>query len=282
MGREASDDVCPAGRVLAGRRGTAREYFPAAGRVRHARHVERTRDAEIAQVRQRRDTKRIADLGIGQRVLDRRHEIVDRTVEPLDERRRHVLRPRLDMDAGRRQIETLLAGFGHPIIDVEQRDPLTVDRHFNLLASRRAAIELTGGHSVKHDAEGVLAVGGEGVNHGDAATGAPGSPFDVVHLRLGPRHLVSSFGRAGRPIAQGEAGDFAGRAQIALHQRRRERLRVRDVIEALADRVGWKERVDVDVESEQIVNRAGILGAIEPLEGSPAWIRRGKGGLVDS
>ena len=52
-------------------------------------------------------------------------------------------------------------------------------------------------------------------------------------------------------IANRQHRDAAGGAQVALHQRRRERLHVGDVVEAVADRVGGQERGDVDVEAEQ-------------------------------
>ena len=44
------------------------------------------------QVRQRGDAEGDADLRVGQRVIDRRDQIVDRPFEPLDERRGHAMR----------------------------------------------------------------------------------------------------------------------------------------------------------------------------------------------
>src|SRR4029453_2433750 len=82
-------------------------------------------------------------------------------------------------------------------------------------------------------------------------------------------------------IADGEPADLAGRAQIAFHQGRREALHVGDVVEAAPDGVGRQVGVHVDVEAEQVADRARVLGAVEPLEGAPAWIRRQRGGGVE-
>ena len=59
--------------------------------------------------------------------------------------------------------------------------------------------------AVQHDAERVLAVGRERVHDRDAAARAPRRAFDVVHLRLGARHLVGRLGRAGVAIAERDA-----------------------------------------------------------------------------
>ena len=85
------------------------------------------------------------------------------------------------------------------------------------------------------------------------------------HLRLGARHFVGRFGRAGIAIAERKARDPARGAQIAVEQRRRERLDVGDVIEPGADGVGRQKRVDVDVKGEQVVNRLGTDTGLEDL-----------------
>ena len=85
---------------------------------------------------------------------------------------------------------------------------------------------------------------------------------------------VRGLARRRLAIADREPADLARRAQVALEQRRRERLHVGDVVEALAERVGRQERGDVDVEREQIVHGARVLGAVQTLERPPARIRR--------
>ena len=108
----------------------------------------------------------------------------------------------------------------------------------------------------------------------DAAARADRRAFDVRHLRLRARNLVGDRGRRRRAIANREAADLAGGAQVALHQRRRHRLRVGDVVEAVADGVGRQERVDVDVDVEQIADGARVFGAVGALERTRARIRR--------
>ena len=50
----------------------------------------------VAHVRQRGDA--VADVDVGQRVLERRDQIVDRAVNPLNERHRDALRARADVN----------------------------------------------------------------------------------------------------------------------------------------------------------------------------------------
>ena len=71
------------GASSSGQRRAAGEDSAADRRVRHARDGVRADDRQIAQVRQRRDADRCADLRIGERVLDRRDQVVDRTVGTL-------------------------------------------------------------------------------------------------------------------------------------------------------------------------------------------------------
>ena len=88
------------------------------------------------------------------------------------------------------------------------------------------------------DAEDVVAVGRERVHDRDAAARAVRRTLDVPHLRcvLGNWN-VAALGVALRsPTARRLI--CARRAQVAFHQRRRERLRVGDVVEAVADGVG--------------------------------------------
>ena len=107
----------------------------------------------------------------------------------------------------------------------------------------------------------------------DAAARADRRAVDVAHLRAGAADLVGDRGRAGVAIADREAADLARRAQVALHQRRRKRLHVGDVVEALADGVGRQERGDVDVDAEQVAHRVLVLRTVQALERTPAGIR---------
>ena len=145
------------------------------------------------------------------------------------------------------------------------RSPL-IDRSICSLRLAHAAEQLAGRRAVQHDAERVVAVGREGVVEREAAARAPRRAVDVPHLRLGARHLDGELRRARVAVADRERRDLAGGAQVAFHQRRRERLHVGDVVVAGAQRVGRQERVDVDVEVEQVVDRARVLGAVQTLE----------------
>ena len=92
--------------------------------------------------------KPVADRRVGQRVIDRREQIVDRPFEPLDERRgdRAAGRPSRESAASRGSCPFLSASliFG---VDLEQRDALAVDEDLDLLVlagdrERRVAEQL--------------------------------------------------------------------------------------------------------------------------------------------
>ena len=66
-------------------------------------------------------------------------------------------------------------------------------------------------------------------------------------------------------IAERQRADALGRGQVALEQHRRHAEHVGVVVEAGARIVRRQQRRDVDVEREQIANRVGVLGAIQPM-----------------
>ena len=76
-----------------------------------------------------------------------------------------------------------------------------------------------------------------------------------------------------RRIAERVAADLRRRAQVAFEHRRRERLDVGDVVEAVADRVGRQQRGDVDVDAEQVVHRARVFSPVQALKRTMAGIR---------
>ena len=253
----------------------------AARRRRHAGHALRPDDAQVLEVRERGHAVRDADLGVGERVIDRRDQVVDRPLEALQERRGDALRAGGDVNGRRLQRE---AGrhLRHVRIDVEQRPALAVDRHVDLLAGRGPAEEEPVGVAVQLEAEDVVAVRGKHVHDGDAAARAERRAVHARQLRRRLRHAVARLGRLGVGIADGERRHLARGAQVAFHQRRRQRLRVGDVVEALADRIGRQQRVDVDVERQQILDGARVLDAVEPLERAPSGVRPRRGGGVDA
>ena len=81
--RELPDDFRRARRLFVGSNRAAGEHSAANGRVRHAGDGVRPDDRQIPQVRKRRHTNRCADVRIGERVFDRRQQVVNRTVRSL-------------------------------------------------------------------------------------------------------------------------------------------------------------------------------------------------------
>ncbi len=230
-------------------------------------------------MRQGRDADSDADLGIGHRVIDRRHQVVHRPFEPPQERRRHALRASLHID--RLGLERQArGGLVHPRVDVEEGGALAVDGDLDLLTPGGVAEQHAEGLGEEIHAEGVVAIGRERVHDRDAAAGAERRAVDAGQLRGRLRQRVGGLAGRAVGIADRQRRHAAGGAQVALEQRRREALGVGDVVEALTDGVGRQERRDVDVHAEQVVDGAGVLGAVEALERPPAGIRVGGGMLV--
>ena len=136
----------------------------------------------------------------------------------------------------------------------------------------RTAEEQSARVAMQLHAEDVLAVGWKRVHDRHAAAGSERCAFDALQLRRGLRHPVRASLGTAVGIADRQRRHPAGRPQVTVHQRRRECLRVRDVVEAVTDGVGGQERRDVDVDGEQILDRVRIFGAIQPLEGTPARV----------
>ena len=77
-----------------------------------------------------------------------------------------------------------------------------------------------------------------------------------------------------RSPEHGRAGDPVGRRQVFLHERRRERQHIPDVVEAVA-RVVLREVVRrAQLDSQQISNRVVVFLAVQPPRGDAAGIRR--------
>ena len=135
-----------------------------------------------------------ADLRVGQRVIDRRDQVVDRAFEPLEERGGHALRPGADVD--RRRLRATC-----------RRTSSVMRGLTSSSAARSPSIETSicspcvgppkrkpHGVAVQLHPEGVVAVGREGVHDRDAAAGAERRAVDARHLRGGLRHAVERLG----------------------------------------------------------------------------------------
>ncbi len=277
------DDLARARNLFGRRQRPAAENPAPARRIGHAGDRERSSDAEVAQVRQRRDADRVARFGVGKRVIDRRHQIVDRPFETLDERGGHVLRSRLHVDPRRGDVHAVRILLVHVVVDVDQRDAFAVDRNFNLLvAARHAAVQLAGRDRVQHDAEAC-----NRRRPGRCGTATRRRACRTACRRrgticdCGARNFDGEFGRRRGFVANRDARDLARRPQVTFHQRRRHVLHFRDVVETNTDRVGRQERVDVDVDGQQLAHRTRILGAAQALKGATARIRMQRRRRVD-
>ncbi len=280
--RQLANDLRGARRFLARGGRAADKNLAAALGVGDAGHGERSGDGEVAQVGNGGGPEHFADVGVGQGVLDRHDQVVGRAVEALHEHRRHPMLPRLDVDLRRLHRHAARVLLVHARVDVHHRHALAVDRDLDLFAAIGSAEQVAGRSHVQHDLELVFAVGREHVQHRQAAAGAERRARHVTHLRRGARHLPGGRGRRRVPVANGEPADLAGGAQVAFHQGRRDGLRVGDVVEAVTERVGGQIGVDVDVNREQIPDRALILGAVETLRRTPPRIRVERGGAIDA
>jgi hypothetical protein len=74
------------------------------------------------------------------------------------------------------------------------------------------------------------------------------------------------------PIADRQPADRRRGVEIRLEQRRRQRLRVGDVVEVRALGVERQPAAGVHVEREQVAHGTRVLGPIETLEGADARI----------
>ena len=73
---------------------------------------------------------------------------------------------------------------------------------------------------------------------------------------------------AGRLLADRQAADLLGGRHVALEQGRRQRERGGYVVEAVAvRRVGRNERVDVDLQVEQVADDVAVLRLVQAVEG---------------
>ena len=239
---QAAHDAGGAGRLVGRRRRPAGEDPPAAHRVGHAGDPVRADHGQVAQVRQRRDADGDADLGVGQGVLDWRDQVVDRTLEALQEGGGEAVRAGRARGPARVFSDRPGRRLVHPRVDVEERHPRAVDRHLDLLAGGGVAEQDAERLGEEVEPEHVVAVGREGVQHREAAARAERRAVGAGQLRRRLRQAVGGLAGRAVGVAHGQRRDPAGGAQVAFEQRRREGLRVGDVVEAVADGVGRQQR----------------------------------------
>ena len=118
----------------------------------------------------------------------------------------------------------------------------------------------------------VLAVRREVVAGDDAAARAEGHAVEALVLRGVARRQIGGLGRR-LPVADRHAGDARRRRRVRLEQRRRDRQRPGDVVEAVGRIVGRQQRGGVDLQVEQIADGVGVLGAVQSMQDDRARSR---------
>ena len=178
---------------------------------------------------------------------------------------------RLDL----RRIEPArVVGIG-PLADRQQRDPLTVDGHLEV-------VRLDAQRPVRQDLEDVLRVLGEVVVDHHSAAGAERQPLHAAVLAQVGGDAEGLGRRRRHRRRHRESADLARRRQVALHQRRRDAEDAGDVVEAVARVVGRQQLADVDVERQQIAHRVAVLRPAQAVERLRApGIGIGRGGVVE-
>ena len=169
------------------------------------------------------------------------------------------------------------------VADLEPLDERAVHAHVELLR-RRETEDVVGEVPVEADADRVLAVDREIVPDRDAAAGAERQAV-VLPVVLQPAGMHPP-GRDGGPYggnADGQPADAAGGREVARHQVGRHREQVAVVVETvLVGVVRRQQRVDVDVDREQIADGGAVLGPVEAVERlAAARVGAGQGRRVD-
>ena len=176
-------------------------------------------------------------------------------------------------------VDAVRVGDVHPAVEFEDRHPLAVDGDLELFrgfvgVERVAPVadQGAGGFVVEGDAEDVFTVGREVVFDAEAAARSVGRALDPLGLRSPAGDLVLGLARGGGCVAQRQPCDVAGPVQVGFEQGGREHLGVGDVVEVRALGVEREVFAGVDVEIEQVLDRAFVLGAVQALEGAGAGI----------
>ena len=108
--------------------------------------------------------------------------------------------------------------------------------------------------------------------------------LELAHPCMLQKHRRRRVGRgrgADRRLADGQLRDLAGGEHVALEQRRRQGQHIRDVVEAVAQIIGWQQLAAIDVERKQVTDGVRVLRPIQPVDRLDAGVRRRRGGAVE-
>ncbi len=136
-------------------------------------------------------------------------------------------------------------------------------------------------HAEVRHREAVLAVGGEGVAEDHAAARAERQPVDVRGLIVALRLDVVRARHLGHRFAHGQLGGAARRGHVLIEERGGDAERRRDVLEAVDLDLGGQQFGGLELETEQVVDRGGVLGAGQALQGHVAGDRPARGRRVE-
>ncbi len=129
--------------------------------------------------------------------------------------------------------------------------------------------------------EVVFRVEREDVMDQHSAACAERQSVDVPILRQPRWRRIGHLRGRHRLVADRKAADLHRRGDIALNERRRHGERFRKIVEALTRSVGRQQDVHVDVEREQVADRVGVFGAVQPMQRRCDEGRVGIDGLVE-
>src|SRR5262249_2049834 len=120
----------------------------------------------------------VANLGVGQRMVDRSDVVINKLRVFLKECRRHSVRARFYWKAPGHEVETGGSRFRYAQIDVQQCHTVSVDRDLELFLGNPTK-KLSCGSTVQERPEVVIPIGREVVDNGNPAARPERS---AVHL----------------------------------------------------------------------------------------------------
>ena len=219
-------------------------------------------------------------------VLEARHRRIGRpcvvrnaAVQSPDKRRGDQARAGLDGEPHLEQTPDTRTRPGSLVfigIKIEEFDQPVIQPELQLVpCARHRLVE----RPLETDLEQVLAIEREVVPHSQATARPERKVFAHASFLEQQRGcLVHRRAGAERRVAHSAPADLGRRRHVAGHQTRRDRQHVTDVVEPVTRVVGREEGASVHLQPEQVTDRIGVFGPVEPMHFcGPAriWIRSG-------